>query len=492
MGKDYTITIKGGGFASQQGKRGPLSSVPGNPNVDRRRGGLEPPCFVAWTNYSVMNGGQLRIDLPSRDGAPLGQNRDASFKSGDLLILKVQSYGTLTKPAGWENVPNGSFTVAGMNHQLWWKRLEQTDSVWVFTTSDIFADAYLFGIRGAISTGDPFYSSELKAYPSTSTKIDVTAQKRGDLYFALGFPSTFSSNLSSPPVLRIYPEDLLTSYYDTYQKLGNTDENLNTTEAQLQSIAAINNQATKKYGKLDIGGWPEPPATGASSGQVFSVFVKQQTPKKPVDCTVQQKTLPLKRDILLGVWFNDGDYNPNSLESYPGFWADYFTEFDFSVGSVGGTSVHVGYRIISDEDFNLDNQFTIRDFLPENAVYLRFASEKVELIGTGGGSDVISLSGTAVNSEDMVVLFTVFAEPHFFLDGGFNTSQLDSLSLTLSALDFAGATTFTKFGKTGSRIYASTAYGKGTAFSASYNQTRFGGGPVTPALTFALKVRRKK
>jgi len=376
MGKDYTITIKGGGgLASQQGRRGPLPSVPGNPNVDRRRGGLEAPVTIAWTESGVGQDGEIRIELPNRDGAPIDQNRDAFFKTGDLLLLHLQTYNAIARPTGWEDVPNGQFTIAGMRHYYWWRRITGTESgVWVIPNDDPFDLWIMYGIRGAVATGNPFYSTEKNSYPPTLTEIDIETQKRGDLLFAFGFPDTFGPFPLDVPEFSVVTEDYEFSRYQEFVKLGNNDDDIGTDEAQLQNLIAMSKPSSRKYGKLLVGGSSDyvPVST---SGQVFSGYVKWEKKRAVLETTGSYGPFgfyPIKGDLIVGVWFNDGtntDLGPEGT----GFWERYFTELNVSIPALNGVPVHVGYR-----RYKGDNEAEEQEFLgaPINAVILRNASEK--------------------------------------------------------------------------------------------------------------------
>lgn len=490
MSKITYVTINPDKRKGGVGKNGIIDSPTLPRDNDRRRGGLEAPVTIAWTHEGVGQGGEIRIELPNRDGAPIDQNRDAYFKTGDLLLLHVQTYNAIARPSGWEDVPNGQFIVAGMKHYYWWRRVTGTESgVWVISNDDIFDLWTIYGIRGAVATGDPFYSTQKKSYPPTLTEVDIKTKKRGDLFFAFGFPDTFGPYPLNVPEFSVVAEDYPFSKYQEFIKLGNNDDNPATTEAQLQNLAAINNPSSSRYGKLLVGGSSDF-VTVSTSGQVFSGFVKWEKKKAVLETTGSYEPFgfyPIKGDLIVGVWFNDGTNTDLGSEG-TGFWERYFTELNVSIPALDGVSVHVGYR-----RYKADNQAEEQEFLgaPINAVILRNASEKLELIGTGGGSDLIILSGGVVKPEEFVILFTAFADPHFFLEGGFRSTDLKDVSASVAAIDYSGFTTDTKFGETGSRIYASTAYGKGTTFSASYAQVRSGPGEVEPARTFAIKVRRK-
>jgi hypothetical protein len=126
MGKDYTITIKdGGGLASQQGRRGPLSSVPGNPNVDRRRLVQPVAPFFLWDGgigNLTSSAYSLTIWFPYSQnvGGPRGP---WWRKENDLFILAYWSETTATLTGGtWTDVPGSPFTFNGGTMRIVWSR----------------------------------------------------------------------------------------------------------------------------------------------------------------------------------------------------------------------------------------------------------------------------------------------------------------------------------------------------------------------------------
>jgi len=474
------------------GKNGIIDS-PTLPRVnDRRRGALEAPCFYAWAHSRLSQGEDLIVDYPGRYDVPIDQNRDAQFKTGDLLLLHVRSNAILSRPSGWEDVPNGQFSEAGMNHRFWWRRVNSEDAgVFIIPNTSFYSAFVMYGIRGAVATGNPFYQTKTKATTST---LEVNAEKRGDLFFAFGFPSTFGS-FSSPPTVNFTPtdEDAGLTNRSTVIVSGDSDGNPATQEVQGQGFIFAYNPAKKTYPTLGVNG----------SGKLFTGFVRWEKKKQVIDATDSivgyltntsppdsfQSFDPLKGDLLIGVWFNDGDLN-SSL----GFWPSYFKELPVSIPSLLGVSVHVGYRRLTKKDVD-PNTAIIEGVVSnpkfKNAIYLRNASEKLELIGTGGGFGLIELNGSQVNPNEMVVLFAVFSDPPYFIPGKFKSAQLKDLAVTAFVQSNQDPST-NEFGETGAFILASIGYGKGTSFTSSFEQVRFGDLPVDePARTFAIKVRRK-
>ena len=140
MGKDYTITIKGGGgIASQQGRRGPLSSVPGNPNVDRRRLGQGLAPFFLWDGgiTSTLGGpfvGTVWFPYSQNVGGPRGP---WWRKENDLFILSYWTDTAITIEGGtWTPVTGSPFPFLDGAVEIFWTRWNAGDPEYVTLTGE--------------------------------------------------------------------------------------------------------------------------------------------------------------------------------------------------------------------------------------------------------------------------------------------------------------------------------------------------------------------
>jgi hypothetical protein len=156
MGKDYIIKIKGGGgLASQGGRRGPLPSVPGNPNLDRRRINQPVAPFFAWdggVGNFVPGPFSLTIWFPFSQN--IGSFRGPWYrKEDDLFLLSYWSEQPATITGGdWQDVPGSPFAFNGGTVRIVWSRWQEGQPEFFTVDGDGLINGTVQALRNVAST----------------------------------------------------------------------------------------------------------------------------------------------------------------------------------------------------------------------------------------------------------------------------------------------------------------------------------------------------
>jgi hypothetical protein len=221
MGKDYIIKIKGGGgLASQGGRRGPLPSVPGNPNLDRRRINQPVAPFSAWDGglgNTLPGPFSLTIFFPYSQN--IGGFRGRWYrKEDDLFLLSYWSEQPATITGGdWQDVPGSPFAFNGGTVRIVWSRWQEGQPEFFTVEGNGPINGNVQALRNVAST----YSFTDTA-TSTGTGNQILAPslnvKKNSGYFAVVATSALTSpqpeNITSASSQKL---DYLARFWDNPQ-----------------------------------------------------------------------------------------------------------------------------------------------------------------------------------------------------------------------------------------------------------------------------------
>lgn len=197
-------------------RRGPLPSVSGNRNVDRRRRlpSAVRPTWLWDGGINIFGNDSTTIFFPYV--GTFGSLRGPWWrKDGDVLILSLFSKGTVTISGDWQEVSESPFSTLGGEVRVLWREWRTGDPETLTVSADDDTQGVLQAWRN-VSTTDLFSEIATAEHTTDAFSMPSLSVGKNGAYYGVLFqeplPSIEDDNVVDADSAKL---DYLTKYWDT-------------------------------------------------------------------------------------------------------------------------------------------------------------------------------------------------------------------------------------------------------------------------------------
>lgn len=411
-------------------KRGPLPSVSGNRNVDRRRiaSGFTPTfVFGGDVTRSINPSVPRPPGSPPVKGIGFPDQNDNTFpwsspigRSKELILIMSLDYDItdayptpLVPDNSWSLIENASvdvpFTSGTAKFQLYWRRWKEGDPVY-FEVQDSWlrpSDIHLWGFAGGSSADNPFYAVTTSApVASTISTPTITAENSNDLRLDFmnvrGFESWIYADGNS------IGNDL-----DFYYFSAAVQENFQIASTPVVSIAAIaGDKEVEGVMVTDSLSYPE----GPPGWQLISLMLRAEKGAYKYPIIDNPFLLPQFPVYNAPVGFpyvrkNDVQIVFGKAPSLPSVSEWKFT----SLGVLNAETFYIGLRRAKEDQADLPQELKNQmqsglGFELTLAACGKNLSTQFELVGTNSGSGLYATGTGGEAKENELIVDVVFSD----------------------------------------------------------------------------------
>lgn len=444
MKTEKVIIIKKRGGTGGR-RRGPLRSVPGNRNLDRRRFTASDvrPTWL-WDAGLSQSSGNIFFPYVGTFGSFRGS---WWRKDGDVLVMAYYTEGTATFDGTWTEAPGSPYPALDGEVRLYYREWNQGDPETLSFTADAYTTGFLQAWRNVDATN---IFETVSTSVQTAQILDVpaiTVPPKGALFGAIfqrSFDNPHTSNITNATSTKL---DYLSRYWDTNSTTGTANNGMVSGSVQKTTLVDDLEITTEENKQAFIlaSAMPAIKPTRATVGQYFRTSLIE--PYYTNNLTGAQSIVNAG-DTVVAILRNGQDTTPYStwrLETLP--------------NSFNGFSVTIATKTIKTSDE------TIADF----DLLLKSVNSNPTLLSIDDGTGTSALSSSTTIADGLLTVGVALSNSSFFPQ-----PTVSGLSEWSSENGI-------------SSIYIITGYGDGTAGTITY--------PISTAsdwLTFRLGFKRRR